>query len=85
MAKFRNESSTSVSTLAVALGVDDFAVSAGRGVLATTALPVEISLTPSFLASCDFASPEDVATALSSADLTAVFTCPGGLASGRAI
>ena len=76
MAKFRNESSTSVSTLAVVLGVDPLDVSAGRGVLAATALPVEISLTASFLASCNFASAGAVAAALFSAVLTAVLICP---------
>ena len=75
MAKFRNESSTSASTLAVALGVGALEVSAGRGVLAETTLPVEISLTASFLASCDFASPETADAALFSAGLTAVFAC----------
>ena len=75
MAKFRNESSTSVSTFAVALGVDVLEVSAGRGVLAETTLPVEISLMVSFLISCDFASPEAVADMLSSAGITTVFVC----------
>ena len=75
MAKFRNESSTSVSTLAVALGVDDLEDSAGRGVLAATALPEDISLTASFLTSCNFVSPEDVAAAISSIGLAAVLVC----------
>ena len=84
MAKFRNESSTSVSTLAVALGIDAL-VSAGRGVLAASALPVEISLTASFLTSSDFTSAGAVAAALFSAGLSAVFDSPWGHASDRAI
>lgn len=56
--------------------MDVLEVSAGRGVLAATALPVEISLTASFLTSNDFASPEPVAAALFSADLTGVLACP---------
>lgn len=78
MAKFRNESNTSVtsvSTLAVALGVAALEVSGGRGVLAATALLVETSLTASFLTSSDFTSPEAVAAALFSAGLTAVLVC----------
>lgn len=85
MAKFRNESSTSVSTLAVALGVDALEISAGRGVLAATALPVEMSLTASFLTSCTFGSPGVFAPAFSSADLASVLVFPCGLASDRAI
>lgn len=72
MAKFRNESRTSASTLAVALGAGALEVSARRGEVAESALPVELSLAASFLTSCDFVSPEAVAAALSSAGLNAV-------------
>ena len=85
MAKFRNESSTSASTLFVVLGVAALAISVGRGVLAAAALPVEVSLAASFLVSCDCVSPEAIAAALFSVGLTAVLFCARGLASGRAI
>ena len=69
----------------MALGVDAFEISAGRGVLATTAFPVEVSLTASFLTSWDLASPEAVTAVLFSAGFTAVLFCPWGLASDLAI
>ena len=58
------------------MGAGALEVSVGRGVLAATALPVEISLTASFLMSSSFASPEAVAAALFSAALTGVLACP---------
>lgn len=85
MAKFRNESSTSVSTFVVALGVEVFGISTVRGVLAETGLPVGVSLATSFLISRDFVSPGAVTTALFSTNLVAVVFWLCGLASERAI
>ncbi len=76
IAKFRNESSTSVSTLVVALGVDALEISAGRAVLAAAVLLAEVSLTASFLTSCGFVSPEAAAAAAPmSAGFASVLFC----------